>query len=129
MRARRGLTALALVAALGSVAAGCGRDDDKGGGESVPGVTDDSIKLGTTFPLSGPASAYATISRIRGTSRRQPSSAVTPGGRTPDHSDTQSDQRDEQAGGITNRPLDEEIANQREVPPRGEVKVPGRDHA
>jgi len=46
-----------------------------------------------------------------------------------DHSDTQSDQRDEQAGGITNRPLDEEIANQREVPPRGEVKVPGRDHA
>ena len=46
-----------------------------------------------------------------------------------DHSDTQSDQRDEQAGGITNRPLDEEIANQRGVPPRGEVKVPGRDHA
>ncbi len=46
-----------------------------------------------------------------------------------DHSDTQSGQRDEQAGGITNRPLDEEIANQREVPPRGEVKVPGKDHA
>ena len=46
-----------------------------------------------------------------------------------DNSDTQSGQRDEQAGGITNRPLDEEIANQREVPPRGEVKVPGRDHA
>ena len=45
-----------------------------------------------------------------------------------DNSDTQSDGRD-QAGGITNRPLDEEIANQREVPPRGEVKVPGRDHA
>jgi hypothetical protein len=44
-----------------------------------------------------------------------------------DDGDTQS--RDEQAGGITNRPLDEEIANQREVPPRGDVKVPGRDHA
>ena len=46
-----------------------------------------------------------------------------------DNSDTQSGQRDEQAGGITNRPLDEELANQREVPPRGDVKVPGRDHA
>ena len=28
-----------------------------------------------------------------------------------DHSDTQSGQRDEQAGGITNRPLDEEITH------------------
>jgi hypothetical protein len=46
-----------------------------------------------------------------------------------DDSDTQSRNRSEQAGGITNRPLDEEIANQREVPPRGDVKVPGRDHA
>ena len=43
--------------------------------------------------------------------------------------DTQSGRRDEQAGGITNRPLDEEIANQRELPPRGDVKVSGRDHA
>ena len=46
-----------------------------------------------------------------------------------DNSDTPAGQRDEQAGGITNRPLDEEIANQRELPPRGDVKVPGRDHA
>jgi hypothetical protein len=46
-----------------------------------------------------------------------------------DNSDTRSRGRDEQAGGITNRPLEEEIANQREVPPRGDVKVPGRDHA
>ena len=46
-----------------------------------------------------------------------------------DNSDTQSGQRDEQTGGITNRPLDEELANQREVPPRGDVKVSGRDHA
>jgi hypothetical protein len=46
-----------------------------------------------------------------------------------DNSDTQSGERNEQAGGITNRPLDEELANQREVPPRGDVKVPGRDHA
>ena len=38
-------------------------------------------------------------------------------------------ERDENAGGITNRPLDQEIDNQRELPPRGDVKVPGRGHA
>ena len=46
-----------------------------------------------------------------------------------DNRDTQSGHRDDQAGGITNRPIDQEIANQRELPPRGDVKVPGRDHA
>jgi hypothetical protein len=43
--------------------------------------------------------------------------------------DPQRAERDENAGGITNRPLDEEISNQRELPPRGDAKVPGRDHA
>jgi len=43
--------------------------------------------------------------------------------------DPQRANRDEKAGGITNRPLDQEIANQRELPPRGDVKVPGRGHA
>jgi hypothetical protein len=43
--------------------------------------------------------------------------------------DPQRAERDENAGGITNRPLDQEIANQRELPLRGDVKVPGRDHA
>lgn len=43
--------------------------------------------------------------------------------------DPQRAERDENAGGITNRPLDQEIANQRELPPRGDVKVPGRGHA
>jgi hypothetical protein len=43
--------------------------------------------------------------------------------------DPQRSERDENAGGITNRPLDQEIANQRELPLRGDVKVPGRDHA
>jgi len=59
----RPLVALVVAAAL--VAAGCGRSEDNGGGggANAPGVTDSSIKLGTTFPLSGPASAYATISR------------------------------------------------------------------
>jgi branched-chain amino acid transport system substrate-binding protein len=55
-------TVIALVIAAALIAAGCGRSDS-GGGAKAPGVTDSSIKLGTTFPLSGPASAYATISR------------------------------------------------------------------
>ena len=66
MHARSGMTLLtALVAAAALVVGGCGRSSDNGGGggASAPGVTDTSIKLGTTFPLSGPASAYATISR------------------------------------------------------------------
>lgn len=46
-----------------------------------------------------------------------------------ENSDTQSGERDDEAGGITNRPLDDEIANQRELPPRGDAKVRGRDHA
>jgi branched-chain amino acid transport system substrate-binding protein len=53
------LLALAL---LSLVAAGCGRDDEGGGGGAkAPGVTDDSIKLGGSYPFSGPASAYGTI--------------------------------------------------------------------
>ena len=66
MHARRGMALLvALVVAAALVVAGCGRSSDNGGGGggNAPGVTDNSIKLGTTFPLSGPASAYATISR------------------------------------------------------------------
>jgi hypothetical protein len=43
--------------------------------------------------------------------------------------DPQRAERDENAGGITNRPLDEELANQRELPLRGDAKVPGRGHA
>jgi len=55
---------VAIVVALAMTVAACGRDEDGGGGgASAPGVTKDSIKLGTTFPLSGPASAYSTISR------------------------------------------------------------------
>jgi hypothetical protein len=36
---------------------------------------------------------------------------------------------DEGAGGITNRPLDEEIENQRDLPPRGKARNPEEDHA
>lgn len=44
--------------------AACGRDDgDAGGGGSDPGITDTSIKIGSSYPFSGPASAYSAIPR------------------------------------------------------------------
>jgi branched-chain amino acid transport system substrate-binding protein len=53
---------LALLAALVMGLAACGRDDDAGGeGGSDPGITKDSIKLGGSYPFSGPASAYRSI--------------------------------------------------------------------
>lgn len=78
----RATLALALALTLGLAACGGGRqaaDDDgdqaaAGGsegastgatgedcGEPSPGVTEDTIKLGGTYPLSGPASAYGAI--------------------------------------------------------------------
>src|SRR3954452_9328670 len=52
-------------ASLALVVAGCGRDEDGGGGSGggAPGVTKDTIKLGGSYPFSGPASAYGTIGR------------------------------------------------------------------
>jgi branched-chain amino acid transport system substrate-binding protein len=47
-----GVIALALAAAV-TTAVGAGSAD--------PGVTDKSIKIGGTFPLSGPAALYGTI--------------------------------------------------------------------
>jgi branched-chain amino acid transport system substrate-binding protein len=53
--------AVLLAVAVLSVAA-CGRDDDDGGdGGSDPGISDDSIKVGGSYPFSGPASAYRSI--------------------------------------------------------------------
>jgi branched-chain amino acid transport system substrate-binding protein len=59
---RRTLWLVLLLAALLAIPA-CGRDDDDGGGEgeSDPGITDDSIKIGGSYPFSGPASAYRSI--------------------------------------------------------------------
>jgi branched-chain amino acid transport system substrate-binding protein len=51
------LSALLLAGAL--VSAGCGRGDDESGGD--PGITDKEIKLGGSYPFSGPASAYRSI--------------------------------------------------------------------
>jgi branched-chain amino acid transport system substrate-binding protein len=53
--------------ALTLLASGCGRGDDGGssggggGGGSDPGITDKEIKLGGSYPFSGPASAYRAI--------------------------------------------------------------------
>jgi branched-chain amino acid transport system substrate-binding protein len=55
----RSLAWLALLAALMLLAASCGRGDDD---EKSPGITDNSIKLGGSYPFSGPASAYKNIS-------------------------------------------------------------------
>jgi branched-chain amino acid transport system substrate-binding protein len=63
---------LALLASLLLLASACGRgDDDDTAGEAEegeeavtpdPGITDDAVLLGGSYPLSGPASAYAAIS-------------------------------------------------------------------
>jgi branched-chain amino acid transport system substrate-binding protein len=53
---------LAALVALALALAACGRDEEEGGdGGADPGITDDSIKLGGSYPFSGPASAYRSI--------------------------------------------------------------------
>ena len=57
---------LMLIAALALAPAACGRDDSGSGGggdsaKSDPGITKTTIKLGGSYPFSGPASAYGTI--------------------------------------------------------------------
>src|SRR5215211_9518478 len=65
MRSHR-LLLLLMIAVLALVPAACGRDDDGGGGggggaSTDPGITDKEIKLGGSYPFSGPASAYGII--------------------------------------------------------------------
>jgi branched-chain amino acid transport system substrate-binding protein len=52
---------LLLLAALAMALVACGRDEDEGSGGKDPGITDDSIKIGGSYPFSGPASAYRSI--------------------------------------------------------------------
>ena len=53
-----------LLLALVLVAAGCGRDQGgEAAGAADPGITDSSVKLGGSYPFSGPASAYGTIAK------------------------------------------------------------------
>jgi branched-chain amino acid transport system substrate-binding protein len=60
-------TALCALAATTLIATGCGRADEGGGSNSAggnassPGISKTEIKLGASYPLSGPASAYAVI--------------------------------------------------------------------
>lgn len=63
---RRGSAAAAAALSLALVAAGCGGPGGGGDGDSgsSPGVTDDSIKLGSTQPLTGAAApGYSKISK------------------------------------------------------------------
>jgi branched-chain amino acid transport system substrate-binding protein len=59
MRGNGRIAWLAVLAVLALVLVACGRDEEEGGGD--PGITEDSIKLGGSYPFSGPASAYRSI--------------------------------------------------------------------
>jgi branched-chain amino acid transport system substrate-binding protein len=59
MKGLRGYVWIAALAMMALIAAGCGRDEDKG--SSSPGITESEIKLGGSYPFSGPASAYKSI--------------------------------------------------------------------
>ncbi len=53
--------ALVLTAVAGSLVFGL--TGASGGAEQAPGVTSKVVKIGGTFPLSGPAASYAPIAR------------------------------------------------------------------
>jgi branched-chain amino acid transport system substrate-binding protein len=59
-RLTAGLAIAVTMAAGGLAVGGCGRDE---GSTQTEGVTDKTIKLGGSYPFSGPASAYGTIGR------------------------------------------------------------------
>jgi branched-chain amino acid transport system substrate-binding protein len=64
VRSTRSLPGLVLLLAVALIAAGCGRQSGGGGGGATePGITSSSIKLGGSYPFSGPASAYGTIAK------------------------------------------------------------------
>jgi branched-chain amino acid transport system substrate-binding protein len=64
VQTRRGLRGFAIAVGALLVALACGttQGNNTGTAQNVPGVTDTSILIGTTQPLSGAASAYASIS-------------------------------------------------------------------
>ena len=64
MRTVRRVVSMMLLLALALVVAACGCEEGGGcggGGGQAPGITDKEIKLGGSYPFSGPASAYAGI--------------------------------------------------------------------
>ena len=58
---------LVLTGVLALTLGACGREEEGGGGggggsaKASPGITDTEVKLGGSYPFSGPASAYGTI--------------------------------------------------------------------
>lgn len=55
---------LAVLTAAALLLTACGGRGSAGGdGATDPGITDETVKLGTSFPLSGPASSYAPLAR------------------------------------------------------------------
>ncbi len=68
LRDWRHIGVIAAIVAAALLVAACGRDEGDGGGSggggggaSDPGITDKEIKLGGSYPFSGPASAYRLI--------------------------------------------------------------------
>jgi branched-chain amino acid transport system substrate-binding protein len=59
----RGLRGLAIVTGALLATLACGTTQGTNTAQNVPGVTDSQITIGTTTPLSGSASAYASISK------------------------------------------------------------------
>lgn len=55
--------ALAISASIAVAASGCGASRGSDDSQSTPGVTDDTIVLGTTTPLSGPGASYADATK------------------------------------------------------------------
>lgn len=54
------LVLVTVTAMIGTVLAGCGRDEGGGGSQETPGITDSTIKIGISVPLSGPVSDAGT---------------------------------------------------------------------
>lgn len=67
MQRQRVLRRVTALCAAGLLVAACGggRTEGAGGGGDAadPGITDTEVKLGGSYPLSGPASAYGTIGK------------------------------------------------------------------
>ncbi|HZN74059.1 MAG TPA: ABC transporter substrate-binding protein [Micromonosporaceae bacterium] len=61
VRQRNGyLVLVAATAMMGMALTACGRDESSGGTQSTPGISDSTVKIGISVPLSGPVSDAGT---------------------------------------------------------------------
>jgi ABC-type branched-subunit amino acid transport system substrate-binding protein len=60
VRQRNRFVLVTATAVIGMVLAGCGRGGGGGGSQDTPGITDATIKIGISVPLSGPVSDAGT---------------------------------------------------------------------